>query len=174
MHSSRALHGTVIPIPQPYRQAHDTHSGQVFPFYLLPTRLVPSTIHPTGQLAGTLREQMGLIAPITVHVVYSDEMLTSSSAVPPGATIQMIYKVVTTEGPYYPPRPPATRKVAIAIGSSPETKDYLKTTFARICVEMDSSKGFPAEIHLTSKDYVSVQKIDYENILFRCRSCYET
>ena len=39
---------------------------------------------------------------------------------------------------------------------------------------MDFSAGFPAEINLTSKDYVWNQKLDYESVLFRCRSCFET
>jgi len=56
----------------------------------------------------------------------------------------------------------------------PETEEYVRTTYARICVEMDFSAGFPAEIHLTSKDYVWNQKLDYESVLFRCRSCFET
>ena len=58
--------------------------------------------------------------------------------------------------------------------SSEDTHAYFKTTYARICVEMDFSKGFPAEIHLTSKSYVWIQKLDYESVLFRCRSCFET
>ena len=56
----------------------------------------------------------------------------------------------------------------------PETEEYARTTYARICVEMDFSAGFPAEINLTSKDYVWNQKLDYESVLFRCRSCFET
>ena len=39
---------------------------------------------------------------------------------------------------------------------------------------MDFSAGFPAEINLTSKDYVWNQKLDYESVLFICRSCFET
>ena len=58
--------------------------------------------------------------------------------------------------------------------SSEDTQAYFKTTYARICVEMDFSIGFPAEIHLTSKSYVWIQKLDYESVLFRCRSCFET
>lgn len=46
--------------------------------------------------------------------------------------------------------------------SSEDTQAYLQTTYARICVEMDFSKGFPTEIQLTSKSYVWIQKIDYE------------
>jgi len=56
----------------------------------------------------------------------------------------------------------------------PETEEYARTTYARIYVEMDFIAEFPTEIHLTSKDYVWNQKLDYECVLFRCRSCFET
>lgn len=49
-----------------------------------------------------------------------------------------------------------------------------RTTFARICVEMDFKNGFPAEINLLGKGYSWTQKIDYENLCFRCRVCFET
>ena len=48
------------------------------------------------------------------------------------------------------------------------------TTYARICVEMDFSKGFPARITLQGKNYSWTQKLDYENLHFRCRNCFET
>jgi hypothetical protein len=57
--------------------------------------------------------------------------------------------------------------------SSPETK-WGFTTYARICVEMDFNKGFPARITLQGKNYSWTQKLDYENIHFRCRNCFET
>jgi hypothetical protein len=44
---------------------------------------------------------------MTTPNVYSADMLTSRSAVPPGATIQMTQKVVTTQGPSYPAKPAA-------------------------------------------------------------------
>ena len=56
----------------------------------------------------------------------------------------------------------------------PETEEYARTTYIRIYVEMDFSAGFPAEIQLTSKDYVWNQKPDYKSVLFICRSCFET
>jgi hypothetical protein len=56
---------------------------------------------------------------------------------------------------------------------SPDSKPAL-STFARICVEMDFSKGFPAEIILQGKDYSRTQILDYENLSFRCRNCFET
>jgi len=55
-----------------------------------------------------------------------------------------------------------------------ETKEHSRTTYSHICVEMDFNTGLPAEINLTSKDYVWNQKLDYESVLFRCRSYFET
>jgi len=96
------------PYPQPYWQVHDPHSDQqAIPYYMLPTRHVPSAVRPTGQPAGMPLQQMGPMAPMTTPNVYSADMLTSRSAVPPGATIQMTQKVVTTQGPSYPAKPAA-------------------------------------------------------------------
>lgn len=55
----------------------------------------------------------------------------------------------------------------------PESKQA-HSTFARICVEMNFNKGFPAEIILQGKDYSRNQKLDYENLCFRCRNSFET
>jgi len=55
-----------------------------------------------------------------------------------------------------------------------KTEEYARTTYARICVEMDINARFPTEINLTSKDYAWNQKLDYESVLFRCRSYFET
>jgi hypothetical protein len=57
---------------------------------------------------------------------------------------------------------------------SPETENYNICTYARICVEMDFSKGFPAEIILTGDNYSWTQKLDYEKIALRCRACFDT
>lgn len=46
-------------------------------------------------------------------------------------------------------------------------------TFARICVEMDLSKGLPKCIHLTHKDFKWTQCLDFENNAFRCRVCHQ-
>lgn len=48
------------------------------------------------------------------------------------------------------------------------------TTYAQICVEMDFSEGFPAEIILQGKGYSWTQKLDYEQLHFKCRACFET
>jgi len=50
----------------------------------------------------------------------------------------------------------------------PETEEYVRTTYARICVEMDFSTGFQAKIILKRKIYVWNQQLDYESIIFRC------
>lgn len=47
-------------------------------------------------------------------------------------------------------------------------------TFARICVEVDVSKGLPNRIILKHKDRSWMQTIDYENTAFRCRICRQT
>jgi hypothetical protein len=47
------------------------------------------------------------------------------------------------------------------------------TTFVRICVDMDFSKGLPNEIPLVAKDYVWNHKLDYENTKFTCRERFE-
>ena len=39
---------------------------------------------------------------------------------------------------------------------------------------MDFTKGFPVEIILQGKDYSRNQKIDYENLSFRCRNYFTT
>jgi hypothetical protein len=57
---------------------------------------------------------------------------------------------------------------------SPESENYSICTYARICVEMDFSKGFPTEINLTGDNYLWTQKMDYEKIVFRCRACFGT
>lgn len=92
--------------PQPYWQVHDPHPDQAIPYYMLPTRHVPSAVRATGQPAGMPLQQMGPMAPITTPAVYSTEMLTTRSAVPPGPTITQ--KVVATQGPSYPAKPAAT------------------------------------------------------------------
>ena len=44
-------------------------------------------------------------------------------------------------------------------------------TFARICVEVDLSKGLPDNIKLIYKQQIWLQVLDYENTAFRCRLC---
>jgi hypothetical protein len=50
----------------------------------------------------------------------------------------------------------------------------VNSTFARICVEMEFNKGFLAEIILLGENVFWTQKIDFENLCFRCRVCFET
>ena len=70
------------------------------------------------------------------------------------------------------------KHIGVALGTiiflSPDTKGNLKTKFSRICVETDFGKGFPTEVHLTSKDYTWVKKLDYENVLFLRQACFRT
>jgi hypothetical protein len=70
------------------------------------------------------------------------------------------------------------RDIGSALGkfyfASKETRIHSTTSYARICVEMDFSKGFPAEIILGCKNYTWTQKLDYERISLRCRACFET
>lgn len=47
-------------------------------------------------------------------------------------------------------------------------------TYARICVELDLSKGLPDQIILKINDFVWTQNLDYENTAFRCRHCHLT
>lgn len=47
-------------------------------------------------------------------------------------------------------------------------------TFARICVEVDLSKGLPENIMLIYKQQNWLQGLDYENTTFKCRICRMT
>jgi len=47
-------------------------------------------------------------------------------------------------------------------------------TFARICAEIDMSKGLPDQIILKIGDFHWTQTLDYENTAFRCRNCHLT
>jgi len=47
-------------------------------------------------------------------------------------------------------------------------------TFARICVEVDLSKGLPDQIQLKHKQRSWTQILDNENTAFRCRICRQT
>jgi len=52
-----------------------------------------------------------------------------------------------------------------------ERTDERIYTFARICVEVDLSKGLSENIRLVYKQQNWLQGLDYENIAFRCRNC---
>lgn len=47
-------------------------------------------------------------------------------------------------------------------------------TYARICAELDLSKGLPEQINLKINNYVWTQTLDYENTAFRCRHCHQS
>lgn len=55
-----------------------------------------------------------------------------------------------------------------------ERIDERISTFARICVEVDLSKGLPDNIRLIYKQQIWLQSLDYENTAFRCRLCRQT
>ena len=57
---------------------------------------------------------------------------------------------------------------------SPNTFECFKATFDRICVQMDLSQGFLAKLIFTNKDYKWIEKLDYENVLLCCTTCYAT
>jgi hypothetical protein len=44
---------------------------------------------------------------------------------------------------------------------------------ARICVEVDLEKGLPEAIKLKLDDWIHIQKLDYEQLPFKCKSCHE-
>lgn len=45
-------------------------------------------------------------------------------------------------------------------------------TYAHICVQMDLNEGLPTKLKIVNQDYSWTQALDYKNISFRCRSCY--
>jgi len=47
-------------------------------------------------------------------------------------------------------------------------------SYARICVELDLSKGLLEQINLKINDFVWTQTLDYENTAFRCRHCHQS
>lgn len=47
-------------------------------------------------------------------------------------------------------------------------------TYARICVEIDLSKGLPDRVQLLYEKHKWIQALDYENTAFRCRFCHLT
>jgi len=55
-----------------------------------------------------------------------------------------------------------------------ERQDKGLFTYARICVEIDLSKGLPDRIHLKHESNIWLQRLDYENTAFRCRFCHLT
>jgi hypothetical protein len=44
---------------------------------------------------------------------------------------------------------------------------------ARICVEVDLEKGLPEAIKLKLDDWIHIQKLDYEQLPFKCKMCHE-
>lgn len=44
---------------------------------------------------------------------------------------------------------------------------------ARICVEVDVGKGISEAIKLNLDDWTHIQKLDYEQLPFKCKSCHK-
>ncbi|XP_059075127.1 uncharacterized protein LOC131875118 [Cryptomeria japonica] len=69
-------------------------------------------------------------------------------------------------------------EIGDAIGSfimvDNDSFELYHTTFARILVELEVSKGLLAEIAINSSLGSWVQSLDYEGIPFRCRRCFKT
>ena len=55
------------------------------------------------------------------------------------------------------------------IKSDSDRKEPGVFTYARICVEIDLSKGIPNRLQLKHESFNWNQRLDYENIAFRCR-----
>lgn len=47
-------------------------------------------------------------------------------------------------------------------------------SYARLCAELDLSKGLPEQINLKINDFVWTQTLDYENTAFWCRHCHQS
>jgi hypothetical protein len=47
------------------------------------------------------------------------------------------------------------------------------TSYAQICVEMDSRKGFMEKLILKGENYYWTQKINYEHVSFHCSACFQ-
>ena len=60
----------------------------------------------------------------------------------------------------------------LAVDSS--RKEHGLYTYARMCAEVDLSKGLPEQINLKIGDFHWTQSLDYENTAFRCRHCHQT
>ena len=44
---------------------------------------------------------------------------------------------------------------------------------AKICVEVDPQKGLPEIVSLCMDGWEHVQKVDYEQLSFKCKKCHE-
>lgn len=53
----------------------------------------------------------------------------------------------------------------------PSTKEQYD--YARICVEVDLEVGLPKAIKINAGSWTHVQKLDYEQLPFKCRKCQE-
>lgn len=55
-----------------------------------------------------------------------------------------------------------------------ESSDIMHSTYVRILVEVDISKGLPRKIKVAHPKGFWIQTLDYEGISFRFRKCFNT
>ena len=58
------------------------------------------------------------------------------------------------------------------IKSDSDRKEHGLFTYARICVEIDLSKGLPDRLQLKHESFNWIQRLDYENTTFRFSFCH--
>ena len=56
----------------------------------------------------------------------------------------------------------------------PQSFEHYHSTYARILVDIDVSKGLPAELLLYHSKGSWTQLIDYEGLPCRCKNCFNT
>ena len=73
---------------------------------------------------------------------------------------------------------PLLEGVGNTIGRFVELDDDFMNSYdksmAKIFVELDISKGLPAEIEILCQERLFIQRLDYQGIPFRYRCCRET
>jgi hypothetical protein len=67
------------------------------------------------------------------------------------------------------------KSIGDTLGKFIDTVEPKSTMYscARICVEVNMEKGLPKEIKLRLDDWTYIQKMDYEQLMFKCKSCHE-
>lgn len=66
------------------------------------------------------------------------------------------------------------QKIGNGLGRFIDKADHKgQYTCARICVEVDLEAGLPEAVKLTVGEWQHYQKLDYEQLPFKCRTCHE-
>ena len=69
---------------------------------------------------------------------------------------------------------PTLEKIGNALGKYIDKADNKgQYSCARICVEVDLDAGLPEAVKLKVGDWLYYQKLDYEQLPFKCRQCHE-